>query len=188
MANFFISRELTKNIEGGFWNDPSAGWTYAGITKNNYPFWPGWNRLQELQKKFFNGQEIPRYKIFNDSILENLVSDFYKNNFWNKILSGDLIKNQVIANFIYDFIVHKQNAAVGVINNSVSLLDPHITNTSKTSLTKDVIDIINKLPVQFYQTLRTARINYYQSSKHFSDKFKKAFVDRVNKFPVSIAA
>lgn len=186
MANFYISKDFTKDIEGGFWNDPSAGWTYAGITKKYYPLWAGFFRLQQLKHKFYPAKDIPRYTIFEDQLLDNYVTEFYRNNFWNKILSGDLITNQTIANFIYDFIVHKQYDAVRVINDSARKLND-VIKTYKTSLSGDVIEVMNDNPSSFYSSLKNARINYYKNSINFSPKYKKDFIDRVKKFPLSVS-
>lgn len=184
MANFYVSKELTKDIEGGFFNDPTAGFTYRGITKKYYPGWPGFNRLVLLQQKFFPGRQIPRYTVFQDPVLDQMVSDFYKYNFWN-LISGDHIANQHIANFIYDFFVHKQNDAIRVINDSAKVFAPGV-KTFQTKLSADVISLINRLPGVFYNTLRQARMVYYKTKTGFSKKNRLLFLDRVKRFPVTI--
>lgn len=180
MANFALSKEYTSDLEGGFWNDPSAGWTYAGITKKYFPQWPGFAMLAQLQKQYLKGKPIPRYTKFNYPPLIQLVNDFYKNNFWNK-LNGQYIANQTIANFMYDFFVHKQNDAVEVMNNVANSLQTGI-KTEKNKVGIRVVELINQYPAEFYAALRTARINYYNSGK-FSAKMARAFVKRVNRFP-----
>lgn len=189
MASFYTAKASTKDLEGGFWNDPSAGWTYAGITKKYYPNWPGFKRLLQLQATQFKGNPIPRYTVFNDAQLEALVNDFYKNNFWNK-LNGDYIANQVIANFMYDFFVHKQNDAIQVFNNSAQIVSPDVA-VNKTALTGNVVQVINENPRQYYSIVRQARINYYQTKKNgkhlaFSKPMQAAFIKRVQKFPEAL--
>jgi lysozyme family protein len=68
-----------------------GGQTYAGIARNFHPGWAGWryidaNDLQNLQ-------------------LSQLVRDFYKTQFWDKV-SGDAITRQLIAESIFDFAVN----------------------------------------------------------------------------------
>lgn len=183
MASFSTAKDFTKDLEGGFWNDPSAGWTYAGITKKFFPNWPGFALLAQYQQQFFKGRAIPRYTHFNSPELEALVNDFYKNNFWNK-LNGQYIANQTIANFMYDFFVHKQNAAIAVMNAAARSLKPGIV-VNPTTVSIRVVELINEQPAEFYAALRTGRINYYNSGK-FSAKLARAFVKRVNKFPEAI--
>lgn len=189
MASFYTAKAFTADLEGGFWDDPSAGWTYAGITKKYDPNWPGFNRLLQLQALQFKGREIPRYTVFSDPILENLVNEFYRNNAWKHIL-GDYISNQTIANFMYDFYVHKKYDAIAVINKSAEIISPDVS-TNKLLLTADVIKVINANPRQYYTILRQARINYYQTKKNgnrllFSKKMIAAFIKRVKKFPEAI--
>ncbi|MFZ4056960.1 MAG: glycosyl hydrolase 108 family protein [Ferruginibacter sp.] len=190
MANFSISKGLTKDLEGGFWNDPTAGWTYAGITKKFYPKWPGFVTLEKLRQKYFGGKPIPRYKVFSDAELATQVASFYKDNFW-LLMMGDHIADQRIANFIYDFFVHKQNDAIRVINNAVLSIQ-NTTPTNQTKLTPAVIRVINAYPQLFYQLLYRGRISYYltKRNKHgnlaFSRKMQVAFVKRTQKFPETI--
>ena len=184
MASFHVSKTFTADLEGGFWNDPSAGWTYKGITKKYYPTWPGFKRLEQLRLKHFGSKEIPRYTRFNDTLLDSLVADFYKNNFWNKIY-GDYIANQTIANFMYDFFVHKQNDAMKVINTAAQATDASVI-IKTTSLTASVVNAINAAPAAYYTKLYTLRLAYYAGSSKFSKSLKEAFKKRVLKFPETI--
>jgi lysozyme family protein len=182
MANFLIAKNFTKDLEGGFWNDPSAGWTYAGITKKYYPAWPGFRRLLQLQQQVYKGGAIPRYKKFDDAELNKMVDDFYRTLHWGKYMKGDKINNQDISNFLYDFIVHKENDAIEVINKVAVQMEPG-TYTEKTNLSSSIIAVINKYPRSFYLYIVAARLNYYANSKKFSGGLKAAFKQRVNKFP-----
>lgn len=182
MANFNITKEITKEFEGGFWNDPSAGWTYRGITEKNYPSWPGFARIRQLT----GGRAPARYAVIKDSILDTMVDDFYNAAFWKKIVSGDSIRSQEVANMAYDFILHKQNAAVAVINNVAKTFSPAAA-TKLTVLSADVLRAMNTSPAAFYSRLRAARIAYYNNSPKFSKPMKAAFVKRVNKMPEKIS-
>lgn len=185
MAQFSIAKEYTKSYEGGFWNDPSAGWTYAGITRNYYPAWPGFRRLLQLKEAKYKNTEIPRYTIFKDAELNKHVDDFYKATHWNKYIKGDSINTQAISNFIYDFVVHKENDAIKVINDVALTLDKN-TATKAAEISSGVISVINRWPAQFYTLLYNARLNYYKNSKKFSSAYKTAFAKRVARFPKTL--
>ncbi|RTL56235.1 MAG: hypothetical protein EKK37_17330 [Sphingobacteriales bacterium] len=185
MARFDIAKEYTSDLEGGFWNDPSAGYTYAGITFKYYPDWEGWTRLIQLGKQFFGAiEKIPRYTKFNDTILDEDVNNYYQQRQWKFLSKGDSIINQTIANMIYDFIVHKENAAIRVINKAVKTKDSTVI-TNGSQLSHQVVLLLNQYPQDLYKAIRAARINYYKKGP-FSTKVKKAFIKRVQRFPVEI--
>ena len=184
MANFNAARSFTSDLEGGFWNDPSVGWTYAGITKKFYPTWPGWKRIELMQLTQFRGRAIPRYTIFKDTVLDTLVHIFYESTFW-KFLGGEFIQNQILANFLYDFFVHKQNDAIRVMNEVALTFKPGIS-IFQTKISADVLSVMNSVPQGFYLKIRNARIYYYTTKKGFSRSIRKAFLKRVDKFPVAI--
>lgn len=193
-VNFTIAKQFTKDLEGGYWNDPSAGHTYAGITYKYYPNWKGWPLLFQLAAKRFGSiANTPRYTKFKSPELDALIADFYKTNFWDKKLNGSLFRNQDIVNFTYDFIVHKENDAIAVINHTAKILQPNVT-TNKTSVSKAVIDTANSNQQKFYEVLRNNRVLYYRNprsipgtgSRKFSAGLVKAFIrDRVNRFPLT---
>lgn len=183
MANFNISKEKTESFEGGYWNDPSAGITYAGITTKYYPTWPGFARIRQLT----NNKAPKRYTTFKDELLNQMIFDFYKNIFWDKKVYGSLITNQDLANMCYDFVLHKENAAIGVINTVAFTINKNI-KAGTTFLSKDAIATMNAQPQRFYTLLRAARIAYYKTPGKFSTKKAASFVDRVKKLPESIVA
>ncbi len=189
MADFKITMASTRKNEGGYWSD--AGGTYAGITKKYYPNWPGFARIRELQVKQFGGRPIPRYTIFNDAVLEQMVTDFYKQQFWTPKLNGDKINNQTIADFLYDFILHKEGDAVTIINNTAKLLRPTV-KTNRYSVSDDVVAVINGSSKIFYATVWAARINYYLSGRTLrgDQRFGKPniaqFVARTKTFPPAL--
>lgn len=186
MAKFDVAKQFTKDLEGGFWNDPSAGYTYAGITAKYFPGWKGWAYLKKIAAaKYGSLSNVPRYTKFPDRTLQQLVDDFYKQNHWLVYVKGDQFQNQDMANLVYDFIVHKQNDAIGVINEVAKSFNRSV-RTSKDTITNEVIATLNNNMVPAYAALYNARINYYQGSKKFSAAMKAAFVDRVKKFPASI--
>lgn len=193
-VQFSIAKERTKDLEGGYWKDPSAGHTYAGITWKYYSLWPGWKRLFQLAAaKFGNISRVPRYTKFDDAQLNKHIADFYLKRYWNGMMNADLFRNQDIANMVYDFVVHKENDAIAVINHTAKQLSKNV-GTSKAKLSAAVIAVANNAQEKFYSTLRRNRELYYKnpkaipgtSVKSFSNALTNAFIrDRVNKFPAT---
>lgn len=95
MADFAPSFEKMIKNEGGFVlhnvTGDRGGLTYAGIARNFHPNWSGWRILD-------NGDT-------DNPQLTQMVSDFYKENFWDRV-KGDGINNQEIAESIFDFSVN----------------------------------------------------------------------------------
>lgn len=92
MANFLPAFDRMIRNEGGYKltdiKGDKGGQTYAGISRNRWPRWAGWS--------FVDRNEIPPTQ---------LVRDFYKVNFWDKVRGDDLI-NQGIAESLFDFAVN----------------------------------------------------------------------------------
>jgi lysozyme family protein len=102
MADFKIAYDETMGNEGGYANvqgDP-GGETWKGIARNFWPNWEGWKTIDEWK----NGGN-PNWKNLMKEELEPNVQDFYKVQFWNRIL-GDQIRNQEVANELFDSAVN----------------------------------------------------------------------------------
>lgn len=84
--------------EGGYSKLPldKGGETYAGITKKNYPTWGGWAIINKL--------DLNQGEVIKDAKLDKLISDFYKQNYWN-VLKCDSFK-QAIAFNLCDFAIN----------------------------------------------------------------------------------
>lgn len=93
MADLVKCLDLVLESEGGYQlhtvSGDRGGMTYAGISRNNWPKWSGWRKID-----------------LNDmSGIVPLVYDFYYQNFWNKIKGDDII-DQDTAYLIFDFAVN----------------------------------------------------------------------------------
>lgn len=109
MANFDEAFKLTGHNEGGYANNPNdhGGETYAGIARKFWPNWSGWLIIDDYkQKHSITG--INTY-LKSNAIIQSAIAHFYKLNFWD-INKLDLIKDQQLANNVYDFGV---NSGVG---------------------------------------------------------------------------
>jgi len=95
VANFEPSFEKMIKNEGGYVLHTVAGdnggQTYAGIARNFHSSWKGWDF-------------IDRGDTDND-VLTQMVREFYKKNFWDRI-KGDDLNKQGIAESLFDFSVN----------------------------------------------------------------------------------
>ena len=102
MASFKTAFPLLLAHEGGYVKDPDdpGGETYRGVARKIWPRWEGWDTLDYLKTQ----SGFPS-NLDNNSVLQDLIHDFYKNNFWDRI-KGEQIKDQEVANSIFDFAVN----------------------------------------------------------------------------------
>lgn len=98
MADFLIAFNRTEKNEGkDIWtkvDGDSGGETWSGISRKANPSWSGWKILDQIKNKK-NGQKISTPE------LEERKQSLYRTNYWNPIW-GDEIKNQKVANDLYD--------------------------------------------------------------------------------------
>ena len=98
MADFLIAFNRTEKNEGkDIWtkvDGDSGGETWSGISRKANPSWSGWKILDQIKTKK-NGQKISTPE------LEERKQSLYRTNYWNPIW-GDEIKNQKVANDLYD--------------------------------------------------------------------------------------
>lgn len=98
MADFLTAFNRTEKNEGkDIWtkvDGDSGGETWSGISRKANPSWSGWKILDQIKNKK-NGQK------FSTPELEERKQSLYRTNYWNPIW-GDEIKNQKVANDLYD--------------------------------------------------------------------------------------
>jgi lysozyme family protein len=99
VADFKTALALTLKAEGGYGNDPQdpGGETYKGIARKMNSKWAGWTRIDSLKGR----SNFPRC-LDDDEELKAQIESFYEVNYWDRI-NGDKIKNQDIAESIFDF-------------------------------------------------------------------------------------
>lgn len=98
MAEFLAAFNRTEKHEGkDIWtkvDGDSGGETWSGISRKANPSWSGWKILDQIKNKK-NGQKISTPE------LEEHKQSLYRTNYWN-LIWGDKIKNQGVANDLYD--------------------------------------------------------------------------------------
>lgn len=83
MADFNLAFERTMKNEGVYSNDPDdAGKeTCFGISRKYHPNWAGWKTVDVLKQGRSKKELIELLK--KNSVLNSLVKNFYKENFWD---------------------------------------------------------------------------------------------------------
>ena len=94
MGNFNQAIPFTRKEEGGWCNTPgdSGGETYCSISRKNNPTFPGWPIIDSHKPLHYN-------EVINDSTLDEMVNNYLKENYWDKIC-GDSITSQKISSYI----------------------------------------------------------------------------------------
>lgn len=84
MDNFNKALKHTLQFEGGYASDPddSGGETFRGISRRNWPNWPGWKLIDQAKGSGLRGAAAINKAFEGDALMAELVADFYWQNFW----------------------------------------------------------------------------------------------------------
>lgn len=148
MAEFIKAYQGVLQNEGVYSLDPTdtGGETILGISRNNWPLWAGWKIVDRLSS--------PKEMATNPE-LQNLVQQFYLNNFWNPI-KGDDIDSQVIASSIFDFAVNSG------VKTSVKLAQETVGVTADGIIGANTLRAINSVDERlFIAEFKLAKIGRY---------------------------
>ena len=98
MADFEKAYRITMGHEGGYVDDPddAGGETYKGISRKYNPGWRGWDIIDD-----YKGNSTFPQNLDYDSDLQELVKDFYKQNYWD-VNRLDEVESQMIATEMFD--------------------------------------------------------------------------------------
>jgi lysozyme family protein len=180
---FNDSLNIVLESEGGYSNNKSdkGGETYRGISRLYNPDWKGWQIIEQA-KPLKNNQ------IIKSNILDNLIADYYKKNYWDTI-NGDYLPKQV-APLLFDFAV---NSGVGSASKAFQKI------VSQLSGKKIVIDgkigqgTINAANLidskKLFNTLMDYRIAYYENiatKNPTQKKFLTGWLNRLKKYQFEI--
>jgi lysozyme family protein len=99
MADFNVAYQIVLSHEGGYVIDPDdpGGETYRGVARKIWSKWEGWDIVDMLKTQTGFPNNLDRH-----ADLQEMIKTFYQNNFWDKV-KGDDIKEQEVANSIFDF-------------------------------------------------------------------------------------
>lgn len=95
--------QFTLAMEGGYDNNPddTGGETFRGISRHNWPEWPGWELIDFAKES--HPADFQKILMENEVLLSS-VKDFYKINFWYPIHGDELPGKFAVAAF--DFSVN----------------------------------------------------------------------------------
>ena len=127
-CDFQISFNNAMQVEGFISNNKSdhGGFTYKGISRTNHPDWPGWKIIDaSVTAGTASGSTAASVnsKLKNNDQLNQLVEEFYRSEFWNKI-QADLLPTQLIADELFESSINLGvPAASEILQRSINLLN-----------------------------------------------------------------
>lgn len=80
------------------------GYTFMGIYEGAHPSWKGWELVYRTLK-LYKSLDRASYECYQNIFLTDLVKEFYKENFWDK-LRLDELKSDRVADLIFKFAVN----------------------------------------------------------------------------------
>ena len=186
--DFQISFNKALSNEGLISNNKSdhGGFTYRGISQTKHPTWPGWKIIDSHVETGY----IP--SLLNDAALQNLVIEFYRTEFWNKI-QGDLLPSQLITDELFESSINLGvPAASEILQKTINLLnrnarlfpdilvDGIIGTQTLAALNKSIAANGEKL---FFNLL-----NYYQAKRYIEiiekDHTQEIFIGWFNRIDI----
>jgi lysozyme family protein len=168
----FISNNL--NDKGGF--------TYKGISRTKHPSWSGWKIIDS------GAVDIP-----SNQQLNQLVKEFYRIEFWNKI-KGDFLPTQSIAVELFESSVNLGvsvaseflQRAINLLNRN-SRLYPDIVVDG--AIGNQTLSALNKCIAANGQRLIFNLLNFYQAKRYIElmerDHSQKIFIGWFNRIEVT---
>lgn len=189
-AQFLPAYIAIRSWEGNYSNTEKdkGGETYGGVSRVYNPNWRGWRRLDELKNQIhcdLNHNhsrvcKIPKWNQQFDEIVEHWVLDHYID-IWFKE-GFDLLDNQEVANYLFDFRIHG-TVAIRLTQKVVNSMGKNIAVDNR--MTPNLSLTINSLNQQeFLCRLRSVRIQFYNNIVHNHPsqyKFYKEWVKRAHK-------
>jgi len=176
---FAEALNIVLSHEGGYANvaGDKGGETYKGISRVNWPNWPGWQIIDQ-NKPLKNNQVI------NSVLLDNLVSVFYKTQFWDKIKADQLPKT--IRTLVFDFAVNSGTST------AVRSLQKVLSDTTGKKIAIDgiigaqTIALANQVqPKVLFDNYKNARLQFFNNivaNNPSQKKFLKGWLNRLNSF------
>lgn len=121
MADFLLAYSNTMTAEGGYSNVAAdrGGETYMGITRKNFPEWPGW-QIIDRHKGGVNQKSLDDM-LADEPELQKMVRAFYQEKFWP--VQFDQL-DQDIANELFDTAVNQGlGSAIKYLQSALNLLN-----------------------------------------------------------------
>lgn len=179
MAKYEIAESITGRNEGLYANNPAdrGGETYAGIARNFWPNWKGWAIIDQIKKDFGTSAAIINKHAKQNTTLHALISDFYKQNFWDT-LSLDKFDDQQLANTVYDFGV---NSGTG---RAAKFLQEAVGVAQDGKIGPQTLEAVNRLDAEVtHNKFNKAREDFYRSiAKGNQAQFLRSWLSRLHPY------
>jgi lysozyme family protein len=165
--------------EGGYALVPGdrGGETYKGISRVNWPKWPGWQIIDQ-NKPLRNNSTI------KNLLLDEMVNIFYKVEFWDKINADKL--PAAIRPLLFDFAV---NSGISTAVKSFQrVLQDTVGKTTfiDGKVGAETIKLANQAdPKTLFENYKQARLNFYNKiveNNPSQKKFLKGWLNRLNSY------
>ncbi len=90
--SFQLALEHMLKFEGGYANDrdDSGGETFKGVSRNNWPKWPGWALIDKVKAAGARTARLINACFDRNEEMDSLVAEFYRANFWEPWERHDL--------------------------------------------------------------------------------------------------
>lgn len=115
----------TLQFEGGYANDPddSGGETFRGISRRNWPAWPGWEKIDRAKLRGAITAKLINAAFTGDKEMEQMVAAFYHKNFWRpfEILEAD---GRIMAKLFDTAVNVGVGGAVKMLQRAINRLGP----------------------------------------------------------------
>jgi lysozyme family protein len=183
MAEFKLFEPILLSNEGfySFVPGDSGGETWEGISRNNYPKWPGWAIIDSYKTNgVFASRQAANALLKPVSALQTLVDTFYKCSEWDT-MNADEINNQSIANFLVDWEVNSGEGAPIKHTQIILGIIPQVVNMGP----KTLAGINANSTQEFFNQLQAARHQFYLDvvAAHPSDQqFLSNWLSRTSSF------
>jgi len=186
MAKYSIAELMTGKNEGGYANNKAdnGGETFAGIARKFWPNWKGWATIDRIKRDFGTLPSTINKHAFADQAIQLLITQFYKQNFWDINLL-DLIQDQQLANTIYDFSVNAgEEKAASYMQQAVNEMTDCYKLTVDGDFGRKTIEAINALnPALLHSAYNKKRRDFYVSiAKGNQKQFLSSWLSRLKEY------
>jgi lysozyme family protein len=189
MATFDEAYAITMHAEGGYSCDPddAGGETYKGVARRYHPNWEGWMLIEAYRDSATFEKDLA-----NDSILQNLVKKFYKENYWNVNLL-DEFDSQLLAAEMFDTGVNMGTSraaeflqkALNYLNKNELLYDDLVVDGRIGNKTMRALKLIidgheEKLLYKILNVLQADHYLEYMGKSPTQEKYTRGWFSRVD--------
>ncbi len=173
--------DKTLDHEGYYANvaGDNGGETYRGISRRFHPDWEGWSIVD--QAKTNAGGWLPNNFKVPGILLEGMVLNFYKANFWDKILL-DRVTNVNLQGIIFDAFVNSGKNGIILLQRILTAWGQKLSiDGAMGPITVVAINAVD--PKRLFDAYKRSREQYYRSiATGTNQKFLSGWLNRIQSF------